>query len=114
MWIATPDGVLRTEKCERLKEDSREVKMLAEEYFEKPIHNGLAPFITYVVNDQEFAYSTGGEVGSKTIVMTYATVHTDMSQCLQESTTTYQVRTTWRLQVRKATGRQDSQFLLLI
>ncbi len=91
MWIATPDGVLRTEKCERLKENSREVKMLAEEYFEKPIHNGLAPFITYVVNNQEFAYSTGGEVGSKTIVMTYATVHTDMSQCLQESTTTYQV-----------------------
>ena len=91
MWIATPDGVLRTQKCERLKENTREVKMLAEEYFEKPIHNGLESFITYVVNDQEFAHSTGGEVGSKTIVMTYATVHTDMSQCLEESTTTYQL-----------------------
>ena len=88
MWIATPDGVLRTQKCERLKEDSREVNMLANEYFEKSIHNGLASFITFVVNDQEFTYSCGGEVGSKTIVMTYATVHTDIAQCLIHGTST--------------------------
>ena len=91
MWIATPDGVLRTQKCERLKQDSREVKMLADEYFEKPIQNGLASFITFVVNDQEFTYSTGGEVGSKTIVMTYATVHTDITQCLGGTTISYQL-----------------------
>ena len=88
MWIATPDGVLRTQKCERLKEDSLEVNMLANEYFEKTIHNGLASFITFVVNDEDFANSSGGEVGSKTIVMTYATVHTDIAQCLIHATST--------------------------
>jgi hypothetical protein len=88
MWIAAPDGVLRTQKCQRLKEDSREVNMFADEYFEKPIHNGLASFIKFVVNDQEFAYSTGGEVGSMTIAMTYVTVHTDMTQCLIDGTST--------------------------
>ena len=91
MWIATCDGVLRTQKCERSKKDSREVKMLAEQYFEKPIHNGLAPVITYAVNNEEFAYPSGGEIGSKIIVMTYATVHTDISQCLEYNTITYQV-----------------------
>ena len=87
MWIATPDGVLRTQRCQRLKENSLEVKLLTEEYFRKPVHNGLAFFMKYVVNDQEFAYSTGDEVGFKIIVMTYATVHTDITQCLDDSTT---------------------------
>ena len=91
MWIATPDGVLRTQKCECLKENSREVNKFANEYFEKPIHNGLASFVTFVVNDQEFAYSCGDEVGSKTIVMTYATVHTDITQCLDGITIEYQL-----------------------
>ena len=87
MCIATPDGVLRAQKCERLKEDSREVRMLTQEYFEKPIHDGLATFLTNVVQEQEF----GGEVGSKTIVMTYATVHTDINKCLDKRATTYQL-----------------------
>jgi hypothetical protein len=66
--------------------------MLADEYFEKPIHNGLAFFITSVVNDQGFACSTGGDVGFMTIVMTYATVHMDIIQCLIDGTsTTYQL-----------------------
>ena len=91
MWIATPDGVLRTQRCKRIKEDSHEVTMLAKDYFEKPIHNGLAFFMKKVVNDQEFAYSTGDEVGSKIIVMTHATVHTDITQCLDGSTLSYQL-----------------------
>ena len=91
MWIATPDGVLRTQRCERIKEESHEVTMLAKDYFEKPIHSGLAFFMKYVVNDQEFAYSTGDEVGSKIIVMTHATVHTDITQCLDGSTLSYQL-----------------------
>ena len=91
MWIATPDGVLRTQRCKRFQENSLEVKKLTEEYFRKPIHNGLASFLKYVVNDQEFAYSTGDEVGSKIIVMTYATVHTDITHCLDDSATTYQL-----------------------
>ena len=91
MWIATPDGVLRTHRCEHLKENPREVEMHADEYFNKPIHNGLAYFMKYFLKDQEFPYSTGDEVGSKLLVMTYATVHTDIIQCLDGSTITYQL-----------------------
>ena len=91
MWIATPDGVLRTQKCEQLKENPREVEIFADEYFEKPIHNGLAFCIKYFLSDQEFSHSTGDEVGSKLLIMTYATVHTDISQCLDGSTITYQL-----------------------
>ena len=101
MWIATPDGVVRTQKCQRSKENSREVKMLADEYFEKPIHNGLASFFEFVTNDQEFTYSTGGEVGTKTIVMTYATVHTDIRECLDGSTITYQLERLGAFRVEK-------------
>ncbi|XP_028413413.1 E3 ubiquitin-protein ligase rnf213-alpha-like, partial [Dendronephthya gigantea] len=85
MWIATPDGVLRTQKCEHVKENPREVNMLTKEYFEKPLHNGLASFIAHVVEDEEFSYLTGEDVGSKTIVMTYATVHTDIANCLDDT-----------------------------
>ena len=93
MWIATPDGVLRTEKCERVKEDPIEVKMLADEYFKKPIHNGLASFVKSVSNDQVFTYTSGSEIGSKTIVMTHATIHTDINRCLDDGTCriTYQL-----------------------
>ena len=91
MWIATPDGVLRTDKCERFKEDTGEVKMLAEEYFEKPIHNGLASFIKYAVDGQEGTFSAEGDVGSKIVLMTYATVHTDISQCFDDSRVTCQL-----------------------
>ena len=91
MWTASPDGVLRTQKCERLKENPRELKVLVDEYFEKPIHNGLASFLMHVLEDQEFIYTTGGEIGSKIIVMTYATVHTDITRCLNSLTIMYQL-----------------------
>ena len=87
MWIATPDGVLRTQNCELLKEDPLEVNMLADEYFEKPIHNGLLSFLKSASNDQVFAYA-GSEIGSKTIVMTHATIHTDINRCLDDGTST--------------------------
>ena len=90
MWTATPDAVLRAHRCERLKENSQEVKTLVSKYFEKPIHNGLESFITHVIEDEQFTYSTDSEVGLKITIMTYATVHTDISQCLQDSTITYQ------------------------
>ena len=91
MWIATPDGVLRTQKSERFKEDPQEINTLSDEYFDKPVHNGLASFLNYALQDQEYNRSSEGDVSSKIIVMTYATVHTDINKCFDDTTRTYQL-----------------------
>ena len=83
MWIASPDGVLRTRKCNFLKEDSREVQLLGDEYFEKPLHQGFAAFMEHVVNNhQKSSFFANDEVGSKTVVMTFSNIHTDIRHCL--------------------------------
>jgi hypothetical protein len=83
MWIASPDAVLRTQKCTHLKEDSHEVLRLSDEYFEKPLHQGFAAFMTHVVNNhQESSFFAGDEIGSKTVIMTFSNIHTDIRQCL--------------------------------
>jgi ABC-type multidrug transport system fused ATPase/permease subunit len=83
MWIASPDGVLRTRKCNLLREDSHEVQELSEEYFKKPLHQGFAAFMEHVLNNyQKTNFFAGDEIGSKTIVMTFSNIHTDIRQCL--------------------------------
>ena len=83
MWIASPDGVLRTQKCNLLKEDSQEVQELREEYFEKPLHQGFASFMKHVVtNHQESSFFASDDIGSKIVVMTFSNIHTDIRQCL--------------------------------
>lgn len=83
MWVAAPDAVLRAQKCDRLKEDSEEVKKLSDEYFRKPIHQGFASFIeTAAANQLESPYLSRDEIGSKTIVMTFSNIHTDIPKCL--------------------------------
>ena len=90
MWVAAPDGVLRGQKCDRMKEDSQEVKKLSEMYFRKPIHQGFAFFIEAMTRDQEYAFLIGDEIGFKAIVMTFSNIHTDIPKCLRD-TITYQV-----------------------
>ncbi len=82
MWIASPDGVLRTQKCNLLKEDSQEVQELSDEYFKKPLHQGFAAFMEHVTNHQKSSFYASDEIGSKTIVMTFSNIHTDIRQCL--------------------------------
>jgi hypothetical protein len=83
MWIASPDGVLRTQKCNLLKENSQEVQKLSDEYFKKPLHQGFAAFMKYVVaNHQKSSFFASDEIGSKTVVMTFSNIHTDIPQCL--------------------------------
>ncbi|XP_028396214.1 uncharacterized protein LOC114520187 [Dendronephthya gigantea] len=83
MWVASPDGVLRMQKCNFLKEDSSEVQDLSDEYFRKPLHHGFPAFFEHVVaNHQESSFFASDEIGSKTIVMTFANIHTDIRQCL--------------------------------
>lgn len=79
MWVASPDGVLRMQKCVLLKEDSLEVQKISDEYFVKPVHQGFAAFMEYVANSSVF---TDDNIGSKTVVMTFSNIHTDICQCL--------------------------------
>ena len=85
MWIASPDGVLRTQNCKRLRDDSLDVQKLSTEYFKKPLHKGFAAFMKYVrMNYQELlSFFAGDEIGTKTVVMTFSNIHTDIRQCLQ-------------------------------
>ncbi|XP_028396105.1 uncharacterized protein LOC114520095 [Dendronephthya gigantea] len=86
MWVASPDGVLRMQKCNFSTEDPNEVQELRHEYFKKPLHHGFKAFIEHVMsNDQKSSFFAGDEIGSKTVVMTFANIHTDISQCLDNS-----------------------------
>ncbi|XP_046854625.1 uncharacterized protein LOC124447604 isoform X2 [Xenia sp. Carnegie-2017] len=94
MWIATPDGVLRTVESDRYNEDSGEVEKLSNEYFEKPIHSGLASFILHFVKRQHLyinTYDAESEACSITFMMTHATVHTDISRCLHMENMSFQL-----------------------
>ena len=83
MWIASPDGVLRTQKCNLMREDAHEVQELSDEYFKKPLHQGFAEFMEHVLkNHQRTSFFASDEIGSKSIVMTFSNIHTDLRQCL--------------------------------
>ena len=83
MWIASPDGVLRTQKCKLLQQNSKHVQELSDEYFRKPLHQGFATFIQHVMINHQKPFFAGDEIGSKTVVMTFSSVYTDIPQCLQ-------------------------------
>ncbi|XP_046855114.1 E3 ubiquitin-protein ligase RNF213-like isoform X2 [Xenia sp. Carnegie-2017] len=91
MWIATPDGVLRTVESDRYNEDPREVEKLSNEYFEKPIHNGLASFLSHFVKRQHLFHDVESETCSIIFLMTHATVHTDISHCLHMENISFQI-----------------------
>ena len=83
MWIASTDGVLRAENCNLSKNDSLEVQELSNEYFKKPLHQGFAAFVEHIItNHQKSTFFGSDEIGSKTVVMTFSSIHTDISQCL--------------------------------
>ena len=82
MWIASPDGVLRTQKCKLFQENCQQVQELSDEYFRKPLHQGFTAFIQHVVTNHQKPFFAGDEIGSKTVVMTFSSI-TDIRQCLQ-------------------------------
>ncbi|XP_028396106.1 uncharacterized protein LOC114520096 [Dendronephthya gigantea] len=85
MWIASPDGVLRTRKCTYLNEDSQQVEKLRKKYFNGLIHQGFSVFVEHVISQPESSFFAGDEISSKMIVMTFANIHTDIRQCLEAS-----------------------------
>ena len=83
MWTASPDGVLRAQKCNHLKENFIEVQQFSDKYLKMPLHQGFASFMEHVkTNHQETSFFASDEIGSKTVVMTFSNIHTDIHQCL--------------------------------
>ena len=82
MWIASPDGVLRTQKCKLFQENCQQVQELSDEYFRKPLHQGFTAFIQHVVTNHQKPFFAGDEIGSKSVVMTFSSIM-DIRQCLQ-------------------------------
>ena len=82
MWIASPDGVFRTQKCKLFQENCQQVQELSDEYFRKPLHQGFTAFIQHVVTNHQKPFFAGDEIGSKTVVMTFSRIM-DIRQCLQ-------------------------------
>ena len=83
MWIASPDGVLRTQKRKLFQENSQQLEKLSDTYFQKPIHQGFAAFIQHVMTNHKKPFFAGDEIGSKTVVMTFSSFYTDIRKCLQ-------------------------------
>ena len=83
MWIASPDGVLRTQKCNLLKENAEEVQKFTDEYLKKPLHQGFASFMEHVVpNHEKSSFFASDEIGSKIVILTFSNIHTDIRECL--------------------------------
>ena len=104
MWIASPDGVLRTQKCKLFQESSQQVQELSDEYFRKPLHQGFTAFIQHVLTNHQKPFFAGDEIGSKTVVMTFSSIHTDIRQCLQS-------RNGLECQVERLSAYKSEKFL---
>ena len=126
MWIATPEGVLRSLRSDLASKDAVEVNRLYKTYFDKPIHNGLREFIESSVREKDD--------GLKALVMTHANIHSDVSKCLDgflqfqserlstfksEKQLTRQIQNFWRnpttqLLVIQCSAEVDADHMLLL
>ena len=72
-------GVPRTQVCSLLKENFHEVQEFTDLYLKKPLHEGFAAFMQQVkTNHQKTSFFASDEIGSKTVVMTFSNIHTDI------------------------------------
>ena len=84
MWVASPDGALRSLKSRQADNDVREVRRFYRDYFDKPIHKGLAHFLDHSIK----SCGTGDPknedevIGMKFLVMTHSNIHTNVMDCL--------------------------------
>ncbi|XP_028396213.1 uncharacterized protein LOC114520186 [Dendronephthya gigantea] len=118
MWIASPDGVLRMKKCTILKNDSHEVQNLHDEYFKKPIHQGFRAFMEHVTSQQKSSFFATDEMGSKTVVMTFANIHTNIlkslgDNCQTERLSAYKSEKQLTEMINKYWNAPDKELLVL-
>ena len=84
MWIASPDGVLRSLKSYLSKTSMEEVRMLHNSFFSKPIHKGLKEYMRQVLEEMQTNSEESEDIngGLKLLVMTHDNIHTNVAQCL--------------------------------
>ena len=84
VWIATPDGVLRSLKSVLSRTRIDEVDFLYKNYFAKPVHSGLKGYLNHILGDLQTRSEDEEKIrrGTKLLVMTHSNIHTNISQCL--------------------------------
>ena len=78
MWIASPEGVLRSLKSRQAEMEVDEVTRLYHSYFEKPIHNGIRHFLS----EGDDIGVKDDMIGVKLLIMTHSNIHTNVIDCL--------------------------------
>ena len=83
MMVASPDGVVRSLQSALAQTNLGEVKKLYNDYFKKPLHNGLRDYLRRSLECIEL--DCNGEdatKGMRLVIMTHSNIHVNVSQCL--------------------------------
>ena len=83
MMIASPDGVVRSVQSVLAQTNLEEVQMLYNDYFQKPLHNGLRDYLGHSLECLQL--DCNGEDASKgmrLVIMTHSNIHVNVPQCL--------------------------------
>lgn len=85
MLVASPDGVVRSLKSSLAKTNFEEVQTLYNNYFEKPLHNGLKEYLQHSLENlqSEPEQSEDTTSGMRLLIMTHSNIHVNISQCLE-------------------------------
>ena len=85
MFVASPDGVVRSLESSLAKTNFEEVQTLYNSYFEKPLHNGLKVYIQHSLENLQFEPEQSEDVtsGMRLLIMTHSNIHVNVSQCLE-------------------------------
>ena len=84
MWVASPDGVLRSLKSKQADRNIKEIKKLYSHYFDKPIHHGLAHFMDHFIKcgGDEDPSNDEDLIGMRLLVMTHSSIHVNVKTLL--------------------------------
>ena len=83
MMIASPDGVVRSVQSVLAQTNLEEVQMLYNDYFEKPLHNGLRDYLGHSLECLHLdCNGEDASRGMRLVIMTHSNIHVNVSQCL--------------------------------
>ena len=81
MMIASPDGVVRSVQSVLAQTNLEEVQMLYNDYFEKPLHNGLRDYLGHSLECLQLDCNCeDASKGMRLVIMTHSNIHVNVSQ----------------------------------
>ena len=85
MFVASPDGVVRSLESSLAKTNFEEVQTLYNNYFEKPLHNGLKMYLQHSLENLQFEPEQCEDAtsGMRLLIMTHSNIHVNVLQCLE-------------------------------